>query len=638
MKTNPYIIPQPQSCLWHEEENFYLAMCPGIILVPAPACRELFKHGTLLQESIREMTGLFLPVMPQKTALSLTGTISLDIDPELKPSHYQVTVTGGQISITGAGHREVLWGIQTLRQIISQTGAVIPGVSIKDHPQLLHRGFYHDTTRGRIPDLKALKKLADRCSYYKINELQLYVEHSYLFKNDSEVWRDETPLTAQEIMEFDQYCKDLAIDLIPSLSSFGHLYKMLGTKTYSHLCELDDAAGQPFSFANRMGHHTINVSDPEALQLLKDRIDEYMSLFSSKYFNICADETFDLGLGKNKALVEQLGKEEVYIRFVSQLCHHVVSRGKIPMFWGDIIASAPDKAAILPKETICLNWGYAPNQDDRTVRAFKDAHVRQYVCPGVQGWRSLINIMPDAYANISRMCAYAYEYGAQGVLNTDWGDMGHINQPDFSAFGLICGAAFSWNSQIPDFKEICRQVSAVEYGDTTETVMDCISQISTMALIDWTSMILYKEGTEGLLTGKDLNLYFSTTVAAIADHFSLEKYVTIQKQLDAAVKKLSGYLIHVPAPVKDTLTCFITAAKGQSILNTIAVHLWTRIQKDRSHTLPDNIPSPKGTAVLLETWFMAYKELWRRQGKEADLYRLQNVINWYGDYLRDMEQ
>ena len=642
MENKPYILPLPQSCTFNTGEAFYLAQCPGIILLSSPCPKELFDHGRLLQGAIREMTGLSLPVMPQKTCASLSGAITLNIDPSMEEDHYQLMISNIQVNITGAGCHEVLWGIQTLRQIISQKGAVLSGVMIHDYPALKHRGFYHDTTRGRIPDLKALKKLADRCSYYKINELQLYVEHSYLFKDYSEVWRDETPLTAQEIMEFDLYCKNLGIDLIPSVSNFSHLYKMLGTKTFSSFCELDDAAGQPFSFANRMAHHTLDISNPDSLQLMKDRIDEFMSLFSSKYFNICADETFDLGLGKTKSLVEKLGKEEVYIRFVSELCHHVVSRGKIPMFWGDIIAAAPEKTSILPKETICLNWGYAPDQSDDTVRAFAKAGVCQYLCPGVQGWHSLINGMPYAYENISRMCRYAHQYGAQGVLNTDWGDMGHINHPDFSAFGLICGAAFSWNSQIPSFDDMCRRVSVLEYGDASETVMDCISQISVLALMNWTTAILFKEGTQGILQVGNLDQYFSGAVGGVMANMSTDTYRTTNQRLDQQLKQLSSYLIRVPASAKYPLTCFIHAGRGQMLLNTIAFHLWTHQYKDTA-SAPEtgtntSVPAPKEIAADLETWFMTYKDIWRRQGKEADLYRLQDVINWYGDYLRDMEK
>ena len=48
-------------------------------------------------------------------------------------------------------------------------------------------------------------------------------------------------------MELDQYCLERGIELVPSLSCFGHLYKVLSSKGYSHLCELEGADQMPFS-------------------------------------------------------------------------------------------------------------------------------------------------------------------------------------------------------------------------------------------------------------------------------------------------------------------------------------------------------------------------------------------------------
>ena len=55
-------------------------------------------------------------------------------------------------------------------------------------------GWFMDVTRGRIPKMAYLKELADRCSLYKINQLHLYIEHTFLFDGLSEVWRDDTRL------------------------------------------------------------------------------------------------------------------------------------------------------------------------------------------------------------------------------------------------------------------------------------------------------------------------------------------------------------------------------------------------------------------------------------------------------------
>ncbi len=67
-----------------------------------------------------------------------------------------------------AGSREgLLYGVQTLRQIIKQEGAVLPALEIEDYPDLPNRGFMHDVTRSRIPTMEQLKKLVDKCSYFK---------------------------------------------------------------------------------------------------------------------------------------------------------------------------------------------------------------------------------------------------------------------------------------------------------------------------------------------------------------------------------------------------------------------------------------------------------------------------------------
>ena len=52
------------------------------------------------------------------------------------------------------------------------------------------------------------------------------------------------------------------------------------------------------------------------------------------------------------------------------------------------------------------------------------------------------------------MCSYARKYKAVGILNTEWGDYGHINQPIFSIPGMIYGAVCSWNDKFPDYEDL----------------------------------------------------------------------------------------------------------------------------------------------------------------------------------------
>ena len=247
---------------------------------------------------------------------------------------YCLTITPEGATVSAYAKEGLFNGVQTLRQLIIQYGICLPCLYIEDYPQIPVRGWFMDVTRGRIPKLSYLKEMADRCSLYKINQMHLYIEHTFLFDGLSETWRDDTPLTAQDILEFDEYCAQRNIELVPSIATFGHLYKVLRTKTYHELSEIEEPDGCQFSFYERMCHHTLNTTDDRAYEFVCRLIDEYSPLFRSNLFNINCDETFDLGKGRGKEVADQIGSHAMYIQWVNRVCEHVEEIGKRPMFWG----------------------------------------------------------------------------------------------------------------------------------------------------------------------------------------------------------------------------------------------------------------------------------------------------------------
>ena len=293
------LIPMPRKL--QEKEGSFLVTYRTYLAVE-PSCAPLAARQALLfADGIKKRLGFALELT---RAAGRTGDIALRQDDSMEPEAYRLKIGESGVCLTGSARG--LWhGMQTVLQLMTEYGAVLPALNIEDSPSLPNRGYYFDCTRGRVPKLEWLKALADRMAYYKLNQLQLYVEHTYLFRDLTELWRDDTPLTAAEIMELDRYCAERGVELVPSLSSFGHLYKLLSTREYCHLCELEGAEKQPFSVRGRMQHHTVNVADPESLRLVEGMLAEYMELFTSRQFNFCADETFDLGRGRSKEYVEK---------------------------------------------------------------------------------------------------------------------------------------------------------------------------------------------------------------------------------------------------------------------------------------------------------------------------------------------
>lgn len=614
------LIPQPKKAERREGE---FTIGYGSFLVLEESCGPLLtRQAGLFLEALEGVIGY----RPALTRGKGRGGDMILRQNDAPGQGYTLEIRPEEVVITG-GEKGLWHGMQTLLQIAGQQGAVLPAMSICDEPDIENRGFYHDVTRGRVPKLTWLKKLADRMAFYKLNQMQLYIEHTFLFRDFSEIWRDDTPLTAEEILELDRYCLERGIELVPSLSTFGHLYKVLGSKHYSHLCELEGSEAMPFSLRGRMHHHTINVSSPESAGFIKGKIREFAALFSSGQFNICADETFDLGKGRSSGLEKELGVHRLYIDYVKELCEFVISCGKRPMFWGDVITGAPELLKELPAGTVCLNWGYAKDQREDETRALDGAGAIQYLCPGVCGWNYLIPLLEDAYSNIKIMCTYARKYKAAGVLNTDWGDFLHINHPEFSIPGMIYGAAFSWNTQIPDFKEINRQISEMEYGDSTGRLVGVLAKTQALNGFTWETAVRFKE----LKTGAAPE-YEEDHRQYIQEHMeALEGVDDKNRRLEEVTGELYGLLPHMDSRNRPAVKAFVIAAEGIGLFNELG-----KIIAERDYGLKyGEKPDSWELAERLEVWLYHYKELYRSVSRESELGRIQEIVVWYGDYLRE---
>lgn len=612
------LIPRPQRVVTGNE---YFVLTYQVKIVIDAICEgEVYTHAKLLNKDIKSKLGYHLSITKGEDEVN---SIYLTQADTMKAEEYKLTIDADGIRIFGGNSAGILYGIQTLRQLIAVEAAVLPYLCIEDYPDLPNRGYYFDVTRGRIPTLSYLKKLVEKLSYYKINQLQLYVEHSFLFQGLSEVWRDDTPLTGEDILELDAYCRQYHVELIPSLSSFGHLYKLLSSKTYAFLCELYDSHKQPFSFDDRMNHHTVDVTNPESMGLIKKLIDQYLPLFSSKHFNICADETFDLGKGKSKQLADKIGVNSMYIQYVKELCEYLVHRGKIPMFWGDIVKDFPEAMKELPKETICLNWGYSRYEGEDAAKAFAKAGAVQYLCPGVAGWNQFINFIDASYENISRMCTYAHKYQAFGVLNTDWGDFGHINHPEFSISGIIFGAAFSWNHQIPDKDEIKTQISRLEFEDSSLSFVHNAAMLSESSVFEWLHAVRYME-MDSKGKSEEEKRQFLTSI-------DFGNVKAVNDTIHQGIHQLYKNLKYLDTGKRDQVKPYIVAAEGIILFNTIGATLC----KEKYGMDNEAAANPKTLAEELEHWFYTYKEVWRSVSRESELYRIQNVMIWYADRLRE---
>ena len=633
-----YILPKPKKL---SETNREFLAESGLRIVSES---EELKASTgwalpyILKDEWKHFAGIEAVITAGKAG---KGDVSLRLVNALPPQSYTLVITEEKIEILGRDRAGVGYGIQTLCQLIRNRGALLLTLNIEDKPDILARGFYMDQARGRSFKLDTLKKQIDVLSRYKINQYQLYIEQSFAFRGFSEMWREDSVLTPEEIMEIDKYCADRDIDFVPSLASFGHLYELLKTKSYEDICELEDTAGKPFSFWEKMQHHTVNVADERSFEVIKKMFDEYLPLFSSKYVNICADETFDLGKGKSKELADKIGTDRMYMEFLKKLCEYVVSKGKVPMFWGDIICKFPEFIKELPKETICMAWGYLADQKDDICRPVAEVGANMYLCPGVCGWNTFINRIDTAYSNIKTLSGYARKYDAIGLLNTEWGDFGHVNNPSFATPGIIYGGVFTWNldaysgeKALAGKEELNKEISRIEYGDTTENYVELLERAAINQIYDWWSCVLVFEGyeREGRFDEKKEPHNFATH-NVLKDR--LKRFQENVEEVDKATEEL--YQIRKDLRKTAITMDSLNKAEFDKADNAIVgIDVWNRAGK--MIILPESATAEekKLLAEELEVWFMRYKEIYRADSKESMLIRVAKVVYWYADKLRGL--
>ena len=174
--------------------------------------------------------------------------IRLVRDPEagFGPEGYELEITPRCVNISGATEKGVFYGACTLRQLLAQFGFRLPALHIKDRPDFAVRGVMLDVSRDKVPTLDTLLKLVDMLADWKINHVELYTEHTFAYLKHEAVWKDASPVTGEDILLLDRYCRERFIELTPNQNSFGHMHRWLINPEYKHLAESPDGFDTPW--------------------------------------------------------------------------------------------------------------------------------------------------------------------------------------------------------------------------------------------------------------------------------------------------------------------------------------------------------------------------------------------------------
>ncbi|OKP97099.1 family 20 glycosylhydrolase [Paenibacillus sp. P46E] len=446
------LFPKPQVLV--RSEGLFQHPSAGSIVLAGEA------EGSVLPAAHRLQT-ILSQVLHLRLSLSV-GTRSVthsvyhfSYSPLLPAQGYEIRIDSSGIAVIYGSPEGAYYATATLKQILQQFGRSIPYLQIIDQPDFAARGLMIDISRNKIPRLETLYHIIDFMADLKLNQLQLYIEGSpFAYESFPQVWELETPITGEEILLLDAYCKERYIELVPNQNSFGHMEGWLTRPEFNSLAEIPQGFMLPENMYDSemypeglfMHPGTFHTEDPEVLELLGTMYDDLLPYFTSKQFNVGCDETYELGLGKSKASAGAAGKGQLYLSFLQKIHQLVLERGKTMQFWGDIIIQHPELIPQLPKDIIAMEWGYsAAHPFEADTLKFREAGIPFYVCPGTSSWNSLTGRSDNMLANLRSAAVHGKNNGAIGYLITDWGDFGHWQHLPVSYAGFAYGAAVAWN-------------------------------------------------------------------------------------------------------------------------------------------------------------------------------------------------
>jgi hypothetical protein len=384
----------------------------------------------------------------------------------LGPESYRLQVNPDQgVLLHAQDAAGRLYGMQALQQLLQLHPDGLPAGELEDRPALGIRGLCLDISRGRVPTLDSLLRMADRLAELRFNHWQLYIEHSFRFASHPLIGRDSDALSPEDLRTLDRHCAGLNIELVPAFASLGHLSKLLSLGPYRHLAEdlgvgaYVDAPKDPKALEALEPGWTLSPGKPEAEGFLRELYQDLLPCFQSRRFNACLDEPFDLGWGQSRELCHREGTGAVFARHLRMVKGLAAEFGKDRLLvWGDMLSAHPDALAGTPTDVSILDWRYDEKSDFDGIQGFLAQGRQAWACPSTNSWATLFPRLPMASANIRGFARTAQARGAQGLLVTVWGDRGHYNLPECEWHGLALAAECAWHgSAAPDFDgRFCR--------------------------------------------------------------------------------------------------------------------------------------------------------------------------------------
>ena len=437
-----YLIPQPQRCARLTGTAQIDREAPVILSQPAGDAR-LLRAAQTIFANVQCVQGPY--------ALYSAGSFAAAC-PVRQPEGYLLTLRGAVVQLSANDAAGLFYGIQTLRQYLAMPEH--PAVEITDWPELALRSDYLDM-RGIYPKFENLLRYIEEMAAYKLNTLVIEYEDK-LPRARKDLCHPTDALTPEQHRRLLEVARENFIDIIPLQQSFGHLEYVLKLPEYQHLREIPEAPGEMCPL--REGAYELAASLLEETARLHP---------DSRYLHLGCDEVWSLGQSDEcKASGKSRGR--IAIEYINRLAEKVVSLGKIPIVWHDMMADVwrggemgeagnYDDLALLNKNLVVAIWLYSPDRVNlvapKLMEALHAHGIRTIPCSAVRASdRCGMQNYPcieQRLRNIDTWCELIADSRCDGMINTNWWSTFSFGNPyglfETSRYTAFYAADRCWN-------------------------------------------------------------------------------------------------------------------------------------------------------------------------------------------------
>lgn len=448
-------------------------------------------------------------------------------DPSLPAEGYRLEIaTDGAVRLAAADDAGAFYGRATLAQLESVCGeAGLPVGTIDDWPDMAVRGVMLDVSRCKVPTLDTLADAVDRLASWKVNHVELYMEHTFAYPGHEAVWEGADPYDEADLAALAAHCRDRHVELVPNQNCLGHMERWLVHDRYAPLGISRGVVSGPLGMP--MPASTLDPAHPGSMALVEELLGAIGAVLPGSRVHVGLDEPWDLPPGRAAEWRAWLER----IRTLTELS------GREMLVWGDMPALHPELGTALPADVVVCEWGYEANHPfaARTA-ALAGAGTRHWVAPGTSSWLSVLGRTTNAVDNCRAAAQAAAASGAGGLLVTDWGDFGHLQHLPVADPGLAMASATAWcleaNRDI-DASAVAGLLDLHSFGDEAGTLGRALVRLGDAHLL--------QPGAIPNVSALVLNLYFPQLPVSLGfgEDIGPEHLDAVDAALDTALVELA---------------------------------------------------------------------------------------------------